>query len=271
MPRKKKNLISIIIPAYRQYKTIKKDIENICSVLELGLKDFQYELIVVIDGKVDKTYIQAKKVKSRKVKVFGYEKNKGKGYAVRFGMARSSGELISFLDAGMEISPGSIMMLMAHMEWYNADIIVGSKRHPVAKVNYPLLRLLLSIGYHIGVKILFNLPLTDTQSGIKIFRRNVVEKVFPRLIVQQYAMDIEMLAVSRSLGFKRIFEAPIEVKFDKKTSRISWKVILKMLFDTLGVFYRLKTGYYSDFNEHRWLYDPELELRFYSSKDRGFF
>lgn len=262
MPKK---LLSVIVPAYRQGPTIYKDLENIDQVLSEGLSDFNHEIICVVDGMGDETFKEAGKVKSPKVKVVGYEQNKGKGYAVRFGMVRAKGELVSFLDAGMDISPASVMMLMSHMQWYNADIIVGSKRHPVSRVNYPPLRHILSIGYHFGVKILFGLPLTDTQSGIKIFRRQVLEKVLPRLLVKKYAMDIEMLAVAKDLGFKRIYEAPIEVTFDKRTSKISKKVlrtILKMLLDTIAVFYRLKIRhYYKDGNERKWKFDPELQFR----------
>jgi len=258
----KKQLISIIVPAYKQEKTIAQDLQNINRVLAESLRDFDYEIICVVDGLVDKTLEEARKVESSKIKIISYEQNKGKGYAVRFGMARSGGELISFLDAGMEISPASVMMLMAHMKWYNADIIVGSKRHPVSRVNYPILRHLFSIGYHMGVKILFGLPLSDTQSGIKVFRRKVLEVVLPRLLTKKYAMDIEMLAVARHLGFKRIYEAPIEVTFDKRTSAISWKVILRMFWDTLAIFYRLKIlHYYNDGNEAKWNFDPELKFR----------
>lgn len=262
MPKK---LLSVIVPAFKQAATIRKDLENIDHILSEGLTDFGYEIICVVDGQIDKTFKEASKVKSPRVKVIGYEQNKGKGYAVRFGMVRAEGELVSFLDAGMDISPASIMMLMSHMQWYNADIIVGSKRHPVSRVNYPLLRHILSIGYHWGVKILFGLPLTDTQSGIKIFKRQVLEKVLPRLLVKKYAMDIEMLAVAKSLGYKRIYEAPIEVTFDKKTSKISKRVLrtmIRMLLDTIAVFYRLKIRrYYQDGNERKWKFDPDLQFR----------
>lgn len=257
-----KQLISVIVPAYKQAKTIKKDLENINQILKEGLKNFNYEIICVIDGKLDQTWEEARKTKSPKIKVVGYENNNGKGYAVRFGMARAKGELISFLDAGMDISPKGIMMLMAHMDWYNADVIVGSKRHPVSRVNYPLLRHILSIGYHFGIKLLFGLPLTDTQSGIKIFKRQVLEKVLPRLLVKRYAMDIEMLAVAHRLGFNRIYEAPIEVNFNQKTSRISWKTVFRMAWDTLGVLYRLNIlHYYDDGNERKWQLDPDLQIR----------
>lgn len=255
-------LLSIIVPAYKQADTIADDLKNVDSVLEQGLKDYDYEIICVVDGNVDNTYKNAKKIESTKVKVVGYDRNKGKGYAVRYGMVRSKGELVSFLDAGMDISPKGLMMLMAHMEWYDADVIVGSKRHPVSRVNYPFLRHILSLGYHFGVKLLFGLSLTDTQSGIKIFKRKVVEKVLPRLLVKRYAMDIEMLAVARELGFKRIYEAPIEVKFDVRTSRIRWTTIFKMAWDTMAVFYRLRIlHYYNDDNQRKWVYDPDLDFR----------
>jgi dolichol-phosphate mannosyltransferase len=257
-----KKLLSVIIPAYKQEKTIKKDLENIDNFLFNGLREsYNYEIICVVDGQVDQTEREAKKINSRRVKVYSYKVNHGKGYAIRYGMARSKGDLVSFLDAGMEIAPKGIMMLMAHMEWYNADIIVGSKRHPASRVNYPYVRHILSIGYHIGIKILFNLSLRDTQSGIKIFKRGVLEKILPRLLVKKYAMDIEMLAVARYLGYSRIYEAPIEVTFDKETSSISWKTVIRMILDTSAVFYRLNIlHYYDDKNKANWIRDPELDI-----------
>ncbi len=245
--KNKQKLLSLIVPAYKQEKTIEKDLRNIDETLSEGLPlEYDYEIICVIDGDLDKTYKNAKKINSKKVKILMYETNNGKGYAVRYGMKHAKGDLISFLDAGMDISPKGVMMLMSHMDWYNADVIVGSKRHPVSRVNYPIIRHILSIGYHLGVKILFGLPLTDTQSGLKIFKRKVVEAILPKLLVKRYAMDIEMLAVAKHKGFGRIYEAPIEVKFDKRTSNIKWSTIFKMFWDTMAVFYRLRILRYYD-------------------------
>jgi glycosyltransferase involved in cell wall biosynthesis len=250
----KNQFLSVIVPAYKQERTIKKDLENIIDTLDGGLSNIDFEIICVVDGKIDNTAKVAKKIKSNKLKVYEYNNNQGKGYAVRFGMSKAKGDLISFLDAGMDISPKGIMMLMAHMDWYNADIIVGSKKHPVSKVNYPILRKILSLGYHLGVRILFGLDLSDTQSGIKIFRREVVEKILPRLLVKTYAMDIEMLAVAKYLGFDRIYEGPIEVTFSKLTSAVRWDTSFKMAWDTLAVFYRLKIlHYYDDKNINNWI------------------
>lgn len=255
MKKFNKKILSVIIPAYRQGEKIVDDLQNVIKTLESSLtSEYNFEVICVIDGIVDDTYKWAKKVKSPNLKILSYKNNKGKGYAVRFGMSRAKGDLISFLDAGMDISPNGIMMLMAHMDWYNADIIVGSKRHPVSKVNYPFLRRILSVGYHVVAKLLFGLPLKDTQSGLKIFKRKVIEAILPRLLVKRYAMDIEMLAVAKYLGFDRIFEAPIEVKFDSRSSSVRWDTSFKMAWDTLAVFYRLKIlKYYDSANKKNWI------------------
>jgi len=259
----KKDLISVIVPVYKQEKTIIKDLlrtERVLSELRYG-----FEMIVVVDGMQDKTFERAKKIKSKNIKVYGYETNKGKGYAVRYGMVRSRGNIIAFIDSGMDINPNGLSMLLEHFEWYNADIIVGSKLHPASKVNYPTQRKILSLGYRLLVKLLFGLAVKDTQVGMKFFRRKVLEDILPRLLVKNYAFDIEILVVAYRLKYKRIYEAPIELEFKNSstiTSANFWRTILLMLNDTLAVFYRLKIlRYYDDSNKRKWKYDPELNFR----------
>lgn len=264
MQQKRSNsLVSVIIPTYKQEKTIERNLRRIKSVLDQLRYD--YEIIVVVDGNVDKTYQNAKKVKSPKILVAGYEKNYGKGYAVRFGMAKTRGNIVAFIDAGMDINPNGISMLLEHFEWYNADIIVGSKWHPVSKVKYPFYRKVVSRGYGLMVKTLFGLRVKDTQLGMKFFKRDVLEKVLPRLLVKKFAFDIELLAVADRLGFKRIYEAPIELDWKDINSNISSNLpqaVWDMFFDTLAVFYRLKVlRYYDDCNKRKWRYEPELNFR----------
>jgi len=238
-------LLSVIIPVHRQEKTIIKDMEKIKGVLK-NLR-YDWEIIIVIDGKTDNSYQNLNKFKSGKTKLFQLPQNKGKGFAVRFGMQHAKGDYVLFLDAGMEIDPNGISMLMEHLIWYKADIIVGSKRHPVSVVNYPLERKILSWGYFQLVKILFGLKIKDTQPGIKIFRKAVLEKVLPKLNINRYAFDIEILAVARKMGFERIYEAPIKMdfQFNSLTNAATIQVIWEMFKDTLKVWFRLNfTKYY---------------------------
>jgi glycosyltransferase involved in cell wall biosynthesis len=247
MPRRNSStvkLISVIVPAYKQEKTIIKDIKNI----EIALRNlgYKYEIIIVVDGIVDRTYNKAITLKSKKVRVLSYEKNQGKGNAIRYGMLHAKGDIIGFIDAGMDIHPTGFNMLLNHMEWYNADIIVGSKLHPVSKVKYPVYRTVLSWGYRLFTMTLFGFKVRDTQVGLKFFKKKVIKDVLPRLLVKRYAFDIELLAVSYALGYKRIYEAPIEITFKNGsiTSKNLWRIIYLMLWDTAAVFYRLRIKRY---------------------------
>lgn len=259
----KTHFLSVVIPAFKQEKTIVADLRRIKAVLDQIRYD--YEIVVVVDGRVDKTFENAQKLKSREIKVVSYETNHGKGYAVRFGMVRTTGDIIAFLDSGMDLDPNGLSMLLEHFEWYDADIIVGSKRHPVSQVNYPWQRKILSFGYQFLVRILFGLNIRDTQVGMKFFKRKVLEDVLPRLLVKQYAFDIEMLVVAYKLGYRRIFEAPIRLEWNKQESFLEktlLKTILGMLKDTAAVFYRLRIlGYYNDGNKRKWRYDPDLDFK----------
>jgi glycosyltransferase involved in cell wall biosynthesis len=258
----KKNLLSVIIPAYQQEKTIQGDLKNIEAVLEKIRYD--YEIICVVDGREDKTFQNAKKIKSKKLKVVGYKDNHGKGYAIRYGMVRAKGDLVAFIDAGMDLNPSGLSMLLEHMIWYDSDVIVGSIRHSASKVyGYPLKRKIYSWGYHLLTRILFGLRITDSQRGLKVFKRDVLEKVLPRLLIKKYAFDIEMLAVAHRLGFTKIHDGPVEMDGSKlRYSSINFGTVWSMFLDTLAVFYRLKVlRYYDDHNKRKWSYDPDLDFK----------
>lgn len=238
METKNNHFLSLIIPVYKQEKTIVKNIKSITTAL--NQIRYPYEVIVVIDGIVDKSLSNIKRAKILHVKTHAYVKNQGKSYAIRLGMTRAKGDYVMFLDSGSEIDPNGISMLLEHMEWYKADIIVGSKRHPASYVKYPLIRKFLSYGYYFLVKFLFNIKIRDTQAGIKVFRKKTLEVIMPRLVERQFAGDLEILVAADTLGFKRIYEAPIKLDYHlgPVTSAATLESIKGILVDTLAIFYR---------------------------------
>jgi len=246
MEQKNKKLLSVVIPCYKQEKTIIEDLQRIRRVLEKIR--LSWEIVVVVDGQEDKTYLKVKKLALKNIKVFELKKNQGKGHAVRFGMLKAKGDYIAFIDAGMEIDPNGLSMLLEHLEWYKADIIVGSKRHLASQINYPLERKILSLGFYWLARILFGFKVKDTQAGIKIFKKQVLKKVLPVLLVKSYAFDIEILSVAYRFGYKKIYEAPIRFnyRFSSLTNAATIKGIKKILWDTAAVFYRLKVLRYYD-------------------------
>jgi hypothetical protein len=131
----------------------------------------------------------------------------------------------------------------------NADVVIGSKRHPLSKINYPVKRKLYSALYFGLIRLLFGLPLRDTQTGIKIFRREVVEHVFPRLLSKRFAFDIEVLANAHRLGF-RVVESPVTLTFTRAFGRIGVRDVYYVVRDTLAIFYRMHILRYYDREPH---------------------
>jgi dolichol-phosphate mannosyltransferase len=245
----KVKLLSLVVPAYKQEKTIAVDIEHLSKALSAF--NFNYEIIVVVDGFVDKTYETAKSLTSKfkNLRVLGYEQNKGKGFALKLGFAEARGDIIGFIDAGMDLDPTEISIMLNIMEWNNADIVIGSKLHPESKINYPFVRKVISWGYRTLTHILFGFKVRDSQVGLKLFKKKVAKDVFGKIIVKRFAFDIEVLAVAQKMGYTRIYEAPIKLNFSHASSITSssfWKVIFWMLWDTAAVFYRLKILHYYD-------------------------
>jgi dolichol-phosphate mannosyltransferase len=241
MSEKSAHFLSLIIPAYRQEETIFQNVLEVQKVLN-NIR-YDYEIIVVVDGILDQTYHEIRKRKvfdDKKIKFVLYKKNYGKAFAIRSGMHLSKGDYVMFLDSGQEIDPNGISMLLEHMEWYSADVIVGSKRHLASLVNYPLQRRFLSYGYYFLVKLLFGIKIHDTQAGIKIFKKQVLRKILPVLCSEKFAGDLEMLVVADSFGFKKIYEAPIKLdyQFTNITSAATLKSITGILIDTFAIWWR---------------------------------
>jgi len=242
--------VSLIVPAYKEERTIIKQIK----ILDLVLSKISnnYEIIIVVDGFNDDTYKNAKKIKLHSLKVLGYEKNMGKGFAIKYGVKEASKEIIGFIDSGMDLDPTEISLMIDIMQWNKADIVIGSKLHPESKVKYPIWRKILSWGYRMLTRTLFGFKVRDTQVGLKIFKKKAAKEIFSRIIIKRFAFDIEVLTVAYKLGYKKIHEAPVKLNFNKASSITSsnfWKVIFWMLWDTAAVFYRLRIiKYYDKFN-----------------------
>jgi glycosyltransferase involved in cell wall biosynthesis len=244
---KELKLLSLVVPAYRQEKTIVKDVENLDRILSSF--PFKHEIIVVVDGFIDKTFEKIKKITGKNIIVLGYKENRGKGFAIKCGVEKASGDIIGFIDAGMDIDPSEISIMLDLMDWNNADAILASKLHPESKVNYPLWRRILSWGYRNLTKILFGFSVKDTQVGFKLFKRKVAKDAFSIIIAKRFAFDIEVLAVIYKLGYRKIFEAPVKLNFKGASSITSsgfWIVVFQMLWDTAAIFYRLKILHYYD-------------------------
>lgn len=224
-------------------KNIYKTIDEILKAHDI--LDYSYEVIVVVDGSPDRTAAEARRHHSNKVHVFEYVKNHGKGYALKYGVQKARGEIITFVDAGGDFNPKQFDKCVRLMEIFDADFVIGSKRHPASKVNYPRLRRIYSWCYQKMIRVLFGINVTDTQTGLKFLKRIVAKDVMPRVVIKRYAFDLEMLVIANQLGYNRIFEAPVEMKFNNlSVGAATFPTIWRMLYDTMAIFYRARIKNY---------------------------
>jgi glycosyltransferase involved in cell wall biosynthesis len=229
--------LSVIVPAYREGRRIYENLTRLVS--ELDQLKVTYEVVVVSDGNTDATVREALRVQSPAVRVFHYPMNIGKGFALSCGVDQSTGALVTFIDADMELDPANIRGFIDLMTASDCDVVIGSKRHPNSKVAYPKFRRFQSALYQLVVRLLFNLNVRDTQTGLKLFRRQVLGEALPLLAIKKFAFDLELLVVARQLGYRKVLEAPICLDYQFETTvnlRSAWRV----LWDTAAIFYRLR-------------------------------
>ncbi|MBZ5535137.1 MAG: glycosyltransferase [Acidobacteriia bacterium] len=242
--------VSVIVPCFNEGDRIRKNLCEICDFLAAFAPD--YELIAVDDGSSDDTRaeIQAASAAYPAIRPVYYDENIGKGYALREGFERATGRYVIFLDADLDLPPRQIALFFEIMRRENADVVIGNKRHPASRVEYPRRRAIISWIYSVSLRLLFHLPLHDTQAGLKLFKSEVLEKVFPKIVCKRFAFDVELLANVHRLGYK-ILEAPIELNFSRvlRLGRLTLGDLWKTGWDTLAIFYRLRVVRYYD-REH---------------------
>ena len=211
--------------------------ETRAAVAALGM---EYEIVVVDDGSTDGTPAEIERAAGDfdNLNVVLLSENQGKGNALIRGFQASRLDLVCFIDADLDLHPRQVESLLEVMERTGADVVIGSKRHRDSSLDYPWYRKLFSTVYYLLILLLFRLPVKDTQTGIKLFRREVLARAFPRIVCKRYTLDLELLVVVRRLGYT-IAEAPVTLTFQGKFGRIGWEAIRNIITDTMAIFYRL--------------------------------
>jgi glycosyltransferase involved in cell wall biosynthesis len=220
------------MPAYNEADCIAESITDIDSRFQTACSD--YEIIVVDDGSTDETRKIVGRLTGDRVRFVGYQRNQGKGHALKVGLNNATGEFAFLIDSDSEIRPKELLSYVEALE--SADFVIGSKRNPLSNVRTPAMRMFLSLGFNILERLLTGLRATDTQAGLKAARSSALYQVLPLLSVKRYAFDTELLAVASLFNFK-INELPVNVELK---GTFSARQMLQILFDLLGIAYRLR-------------------------------
>ena len=225
--------LSLVVPVYNCEDCIYTSISRLKRVVDDNIDD--YEIIVVDDGSIDDTpNILKNNLKDRSIRIISYNKNKGKGYAIKQGVSLARGSKIIFIDGDLDIDASILSHYIKALDEH--DIVIASKYHEDSIVNVSFSRRLLSKVFNMLVKALLGVKVSDTQVGLKGGKAYVFKEIFKRLTIDRYAFDVELLALAKMLGYD-IFEMPIILRIDKRFSIIE---AARMLLDLIRIFIRLR-------------------------------
>lgn len=201
--------LSVVVPAFREEQRIGSTVTRIRA--ELGLLDRagDLEVIVVDDGSPDATSLAAREAGADQV--LTQPANRGKGAAVRAGVAAATGRTIAFTDADLAYAPKQILPMLESVEggW---DVVIGNRhdRESQALVGTSALRSFGSRAVNMATNIMLLGNYRDTQCGCKAFRADVARVVCGAGRIDGFAFDIEILHLVERYGFS-LKEVPVDV------------------------------------------------------------
>ncbi len=232
--------LSVVVPYYNPGARLRATMERLLATLEEASVSF--EVIAVSDGSTDgspEALEGLEGLAGQSLRLVRLDRNGGKGQALRIGLAMGRGAYLGFIDADGDLSPELLGPFVTLMRLYKPDIILGSKRHPMSEVVYPPARRAYSWGYQQLIRALFHLKVRDTQTGIKLVRREVLADVLPLMVERRFAFDLELFVVARHLGYQAFFEAPVRIH-ERFSSTISLPAVARIFMDTLAIWWRLQ-------------------------------
>jgi len=190
--------ISLVIPTYKKRKNeVIEQLDRLYSYLTRKNPDF--ELIFVIDGYIDhikeilEKYIKENRL--QKVKIVGYKENKGKGYAIRYGMKMADGDVIGFTDADNDVHLRTLGYAINSIKRDDILTVIPSKFHKDSNIEMSFKRKFLSSLLIDLNRLFLRLPkgIDDIGCGLKLFKKELIDKILPVLTINGFAIDSDIL------------------------------------------------------------------------------
>ncbi len=225
--------LSLIIPAYNEAERIDISLEKIINYLEK--QPYSYEILLVDDGSSDKTIELASKYKP-KINIIGYENNRGKGAAVKYGMLNANGQFCVFSDADLSTPIYELEKLFEQFQKYDCDIVIGNRANnpSLIKVHQPFYREFMGKTFNKIVKLFVLKGITDTQCGFKGFKKEIANVIFSETKIEGFGFDVEILYLASKSNYK-INQISVEWYNDERSKIAPIKDSFNMFKDILRI------------------------------------
>ncbi|MEY4602329.1 MAG: hypothetical protein RL292_270 [Candidatus Parcubacteria bacterium] len=206
-------MLSIIIPAYNEEKTLAFVVEHVRE----AFKDASYEIIIVDDGSTDATGNIAEGLKDSQTQVIRETKNKGKGNAIRRGITAAAGDYIAIQDADLEYSPAVLRMLWDSIK--DSQTVIYGKRS--RNLGYIWNRIANAILSH-ACNLLYGSRLFDIYTCYKIVPRDLAQS----LDLKSSGFEIEAEITAKLLRRKQHIKE-IQIPYNPRTQYEGKKIRAK--------------------------------------------
>lgn len=223
--------LSVVIPAYNEETRLPRTLREIHGYL--AERGYDAEILVVDDGSRDGTAARARELALPSVRIIGYGRNRGKGFAVRAGVLAASKEAVLFCDADHSTPIGDIEAFWRPYD-RGCDVVIASRHlaRSQIRVRQPLYRRVMGKGFRFIVSLFGPRGIRDTQCGFKLFRAEAARRIFSGLRTRGFAFDVEALLRARAAGC-RVAEVPVrwinEPDSRVRAVRDSWRMLIEIL------------------------------------------
>lgn len=224
--------LSVIIPMYNELSNAPKSAVILNKYLTDKLGD-DFEIVFCDDGSTDGCSDAVKMLCLPNVKVIGYEKNRGKGAAVRYGINCCNSDIIVYTDCDLAYGCENVYSIYKTVENSGANIVIGSRNlSKDGYEGYTFLRKVMSKLYIKLISTVSGFKYTDSQCGIKAMTQESAKTLFSYCTVDGFAFDLEVLILADRMKMA-VREMPVKIinhrQSDSKVHPIS--DALKMLSD----------------------------------------
>ena len=233
--------ISVVIPMYNEEKIIRDTAKQVYDYMVERFGKGEFEVIFSNDGSLDKCAEAVASLELPGIKVTGYEKNRGKGCAVRTAILETVGDFVVFTDADLAYGTEVIGALYdSYTQNSDSGVFIGSRNiGNDGYSEYTFLRKIMSKTYIKIVCLSGGFKLSDFQCGCKAFTKEAAKKVFSHCEIDGFAFDLEALMLAQKAGYK-IAEIPVKIINHRESKVNIVKDTLRMLSDLRRIKKRIR-------------------------------